>query len=861
MAGVQALLCTALASPRRRLRGGAARRSPLGARVAAVLRSARGGAARPGRHSPAATRGEAEAADAGASLPQPDDTSLIGLFTASPGSLDTFCEGFVWPQALGEVPPGTPDDWPPAARAALLGRFVRLWPCVRAQLCAGTVSRATEQHASDGTPGSLGLVTRSAGGTAFTPLTWDDVEALGIVTCLRACLCAGGAEARVAVDALFSVLVTQNGGLAERLMVDSGAEAVIYSSLVGAGVHRLLCALVEQPQRFTHSLTAAQEPASRQKRVAERTLCSYLDAKLGVQRAGHWWDSDGAAISVTDDPSAAIFDCLFLLHMCTNWRTGYGVLREHCVMALRSMDLTPQEAAAMQLARTIGNDDGKVGKRPRAGSKRGTRRREQQTPSAPAVHNAYVSMLATCLGVSLPLGGRAAPKFEALPHTARVMASRPLPLDAWRLRQRGVAELVAVAVRNGEFVRSLAMSPVFIPTLVAMATAGPPISMRIQAYAACALYHVAGADMRSIVHSTVTEQADGDEVDNASGSSDSGENSDGMAPGDAPAPSGSSSVAPRPGGAGGGSSTAEVDLDDVFEGKLDPESAAFLLGVFDSQWHARRGDPALVRARLEATLTGGVSRATASQLMAAGAEHALVALLRDCTAATAHARTARGYAAAAMTVLSRIDECRPALVAAGAVAPLIAMLEETDCALDFGAYPKDVLLAGALPHDPAPMSFDGDWVLTPGKPMLAEIAAAALLGLTGRSCLFTGLSSPWDGAPSFAEAMLRGVTAQFGSFGAPVSDDDGSSFASLARATGARRRAHARLLNVLTLDYETANIMVDEGSIPPLVALLNCGSELARQCLAALAVSPDISHRIAEAGGGAALQNYNNDDE
>jgi hypothetical protein len=70
---------------------------------------------------------------------------------------------------------------------------------------------------------------------------------------------------------------------------------------------------------------------------------------------------------------------------------------------------------------------------------------------------------------------------------------------------------------------------------------------------------------------------------------------------------------------------------------------------------------------------------------------------------------------------------------------------------------------------------------------------------------------------------------------------------------GARRRGHARLLNVLTLDYETASAIVDEGAIPPLVALLHRGSELARQTLAALAVSPDICQRITEAGGAAAF--------
>jgi hypothetical protein len=792
--------------------------------------------------------------------------------------VETYCEGFAWPQALGNVPLGPPEGWTSEARAALLGRFVRLWPCVRARVCAGTVNQAVAHHATDAAaPPATGLLhaaTRSAGGTPFTPMTWPDVEAVGLVATVAACLRAGGAESRAAVDALFSILVTQNGGLAERLMVDSGLEAVVYASLVRAGVHRALCGLIEQPQRFDRSPLSVSPPSGRSGGV----MRAYVSAKFGSSAAragsprGEWVEGDGFAglLPAGDDASAALFDCMFLLHMCTNWRTGHGVLGAHCASALRTMDLTPDEALAAQLTRALDEHehgavaDAALGRRRRGGRKKqrrsGARQREDGIAAAPpaAVENAYISMLVACLGVSLPQRAQRS-NISADEHDTPASFMSPyMSSDTWRLRQRGVAELMSVAVRNGEFVRSLARDPFFIPTLVSMA-AGPAITVRIQAQAACALYHVAGADVRSIMYSAVMDEGAA-APDNKTGEAgdDSGDDDEEQDEGATDVTAGSaqssmpSSITPRA-SSRGGSATDEVDLDDVFGGRVGPESAAFLLGVFDSQWHARRSDPALVRARLEAALNGGASRTTASLLMAAGAERALVALVRDRTGATAHARTARGYAAAALTVLSRIDECRPALVSAGAVAPLVAMLEETNCALDFGAYAKDVLLAAALPHDPAPMSFDGVWVLQPGKPLLAEIAAAALLGLTGRACLFTGASAPWDGAPSFAEAMLRGVTAQFGSFGAPEGGDSGGE-ESLARATGARRRAHARLLNVLTIDYETANLIVDEGAIPPLVALLNRGSELAKHALAALAVSPDICHRIAEAGGESALR-------
>ena len=68
------------------------------------------------------------------------------------------------------------------------------------------------------------------------------------------------------------------------------------------------------------------------------------------------------------------------------------------------------------------------------------------------------------------------------------------PSDAWRLRQRGVAELVAVGVRNGGVVRRLSADPIFIPALVAMASAAfAPVP--VQAQAALALYQVPGATL------------------------------------------------------------------------------------------------------------------------------------------------------------------------------------------------------------------------------------------------------------------------------------------------------------------------------------------------------------------------------
>ena len=781
--------------------------------------------------------------------PSPDDASsaartagqfgvgetALGLFTGNPATTNNLCAGFTWPAGLGELPPGAPEGWTPEARCAVLGSFVRHWPCVRPRLCAGTVKvEADELHGADAaaqpeppTPPARGRgIEAPRGGSDFS-MTWSDVEAVGVVACAATALRTGGAEACVAVDALFSILVSQNVGLAEKLLADCGVEEAVYASLVRAGVHRALCALVEQPHRL--ALPASERSSRRGEADVVRV---YLDARGSSQV--------GSVLRGGDEGrSAAVFDCLYLLHMCTNGRAVDGMLRAHGAEALNSMIPTASEVETLEPANAVdvaGDSRKRGGKRSKRKSKRASRSdrppRENQTNDPPH-KNAYIAMLLTCLGVA-PTASRAPSADEG---TVGRLTSTFISSESWRLRQRCVAELVSVAVRNGEFARRLAEDPVFIPALVAMAS-GP--SVRVQAQAACALYHVAGADVRSMYAAAHTTE------DSSSATSDDE---------DASGDSGEKNTTPSRGVAIKGSEESEFDLDAVFDGRVGPESAAFLLGVFDSQWHARRGDPVLVRSRLEAALEGGGGRMTASLLVAAGAERALVALVRDRTAATAHARIARGYAAAALAVLSRIDECRPALVAAGAVPPLVAMLEETSCALDFNAHARDVLLAAALPHNPAPMSFDGSWILHPGKPLLAEIAAAALLGLTGRACLFSAASAPWDGAPSFAEAMLRGVASNFGSFGAPDGEMSSGNEAD-ARAVGARRRGNARLLNVLTIDYETANVIVDMGAIPPLVGLLGRGSQVARHALAALAVAPDICTKIAELGGEAALQHF-----
>jgi hypothetical protein len=762
--------------------------------------------------------------------------TALGLFTGNPATTNDLCASFAWPDGLGELPPGGPDAWTPKARCALLGSFVRHWPCVRPRVCAGTVKEeADELHGADALAPEPprarargGDAARAAASADFS-ITWSDVEAVGIVACAAAALRAGGAEACVAVDALFSVLVSQNVGLAEKLLADCGVEEAVYASLVRAGVHRALCTLIEQPQRLALPVS---ERASR--RGEAGVVRAYLDAR-GTNQVG------SVLRGGDEGRSAAVFDCLYLLHMCTNGRAVDGMLRAHGAEALNSMAATASEAAAAGPASAVdvaGDSSRKRGKRSKRKSKRDARADRPVHAVSESQHkNAYISMLLTCLGVS-PTASRAPPADEG---TAGRIIADVMTSESWRLRQRCVAELVSVAVRNGEFARRLAEDPMFIPALVATAS-GP--SVRVQAQAACALYHVAGADVRSMYAVALSME------DSSAASSDDDDDDDGD--------DGKKATPPR-GVAIKGSEESEFDLDAVFDGRVGPESAAFLLGVFDSQWHARRGDPVLVRSRLEAALEGGGGRLTASLLIAAGAERALVALVRDRTAATAHARIARGYAAAALAVLSRIDECRPALVAAGAVPPLVAMLEETSCALDFNSHARDVLLAAALPHNPAPMSFDGSWILHPGKPLLAEIAAAALLGLTGRACLFSSASAPWDGAPSFAEAMLRGVASNFGSFGAPDGEMSSGNEAD-SRAVGARRRGNARLLNVLTIDYETANMIVDVGAIPPLVVLLGRGSEVARHALAALAVAPDISTKIAELGGESALRSFGNID-
>ena len=785
--------------------------------------------------------------------PSPDDASsaartagqfgvgetALGLFTGNPATTNNLCASFTWPAGLGELPPGPPEGWTPEARCALLGTFVRHWPCVRPRLCAGTVKvEADELHGADSAalsdppaPSARGRGGDAQRGGSDFSMTWSDVEAVGVVACAATALRAGGAEACVAVDALFSILVSQNVGLAEKLLADCGVEEAVYASLVRAGVHRALCTLVEQPHRL--ALPASERSSRRGEADVVRV---YLDARGSSQV--------GSVLRGGDEGrSAAVFDCLYLLHMCTNGRAVDGMLRAHGAEALNSMTPTASEVETLEPANAVdvaGDSRKRGGKRSKRKSRQALREdrppREHQANESPH-KNAYIAMMLTCLGVA-PTASRAPSADEG---TGGRLASTFISSESWRLRQRCVAELVSVAVRNGEFARRLAEDPVFIPALVAMAS-GP--SVRVQAQAACALYHVAGADVRSmyaVAHST--------DDSSSAASDDDDETSD----------SGEKKNTPPRGVAIKGSEESEFDLDAVFDGRVGPESAAFLLGVFDSQWHARRGDPVLVRSRLEAALEGGGGRMTASLLIAAGAERALVALVRDRTAATAHARIARGYAAAALAVLSRIDECRPALVAAGAVPPLVAMLEETSCALDFNAHARDVLLAAALPHNPAPMSFDGSWILHPGKPLLAEIAAAALLGLTGRACLFSAASAPWDGAPSFAEAMLRGVASNFGSFGAPDGELSSGNEAD-ARAVGARRRGNARLLNVLTIDYETANVIVDMGAIPPLVGLLGRGSQVARHALAALAVAPDICTKIAELGGEAALQHFGTTD-
>lgn len=138
----------------------------------------------------------------------------------------------------------------------------------------------------------------------------------------------------------------------------------------------------------------------------------------------------------------------------------------------------------------------------------------------------------------------------------------------------------------------------------------------------------------------------------------------------------------------------------------------------------------------------------------------------------------RGYAAATLALLSRVDELRPLLVSAGAVPALVEMLDEHHPFV-LSELPFSVTaLLGVLPLDVSASNNDGPWVKAGGQPLtLAEVAATALLAITGRATLFrmpqghnrAGGSGQPGGAfyqdVPFAEFFLMQVTTHLSTFG------------------------------------------------------------------------------------------------
>lgn len=295
--------------------------------------------------------------------------------------------------------------------------------------------------------------------------------------------------------------------------------------------------------------------------------------------------------------------------------------------------------------------------------------------------------------------------------------------------------------------------------------------------------------------------------------------------------------------------------------------------VFDGQFYARRNCAYFTQRHLGDMLRFRDDphvKQPASAVAAAGGHLALVALLH----ATAPDRDRRrfqqqwvplrGYAAATLAMLARVDEVRPQLVAAGAVGALVGMLEESGEAHEFPfaeAPLSATSLLGVLPVDLTSSAHDGPWVKPGGQPLtLAEVAATALAALSGRAGLFrapldaaAAPGSGWGEMP-LAEYFLTQVGQRLSTFGTSGVREllaRGLPLTELEAAFVAETRdANIAAMEMLTQDYRTARAIVRAGAVAPLVELVrDRDSDAARQCLRVLCVAPDVELMVRESGG------------
>lgn len=301
------------------------------------------------------------------------------------------------------------------------------------------------------------------------------------------------------------------------------------------------------------------------------------------------------------------------------------------------------------------------------------------------------------------------------------------------------------------------------------------------------------------------------------------------------------------------------------------------MSVFDGQFHARRVCGYFSQRQLSDMMKlrdDPIVNQPASAVAAAGGHRALIALLH----ATAPDRTdrerrrlqdkwvpLRGFAAATLTMLARVDELRPQLVAAGAVQVLVDMLDEEQ-PFAFSEVPFSVTaLLGVLPVELTSASFDGPWVRSGGQPLsLGEVAATALAALTGRACLFkmpcgvggagAGGSGAWAELPLaeyfIAQVSQRLSTFGTGSVGEMVAASGGAHTELTAAFVAETRDTNVAVIDMLTQDYKTARAIVSAGAVLPLVELVRArDSDAARSCLRSVSVSPDVELMIRDAGG------------
>lgn len=295
--------------------------------------------------------------------------------------------------------------------------------------------------------------------------------------------------------------------------------------------------------------------------------------------------------------------------------------------------------------------------------------------------------------------------------------------------------------------------------------------------------------------------------------------------------------------------------------------------VFDGQMHARRSCSYFTQRQLGDMLKfrdDPIVSQPASAVAGAGGHRALVALLqatapdrpdRERRRLRSHWVPLRGYAAATLTLLARVDEVRPQLVAAGAVPVLIDMLDETQ-PFAFAEVPFSVTaLLGVLPVDLNSSTLDGPWVKPNGQPLtLGEVAATALAALTGRAQLYrvpyslgSGAGTGWAEQP-LAEYFITQVAQRLSSFGTSGARELLESPLPLTEEQAAfvaeTRDTNVGVIDMLTQDYKTAKAIVKAGAVVPLVQLAReQDSHAARCCLRAVSVSPDVEMLIRDAGG------------